>query len=321
MPLFDMPLDELRTYRPQRSEPADFTSFWQETLAETRQQSLNARFELVDFGLSTLETFDVTFNGFGGQPIKGWLLLPRQRREPLPCVVEYIGYGGGRGFPFNWLVWSSAGYANLIMDTRGQGSVWQNGDTPDQPNGVNPFYPGFMTQGIHAPHTYYYRRVFSDAVRAIEAARSHSAIDPERIALTGRSQGGGIALAASVLEPSIPVVMPDVPFLCHFRRAADITPTAPYIEIANYLKIHRDKFDVVFDTLAYFDGMNFAAHAKARALFSVALMDDICPPSTVYAAYNHYAGHKDLRTYHYNNHEGGQGHHVREQIQFLREVW
>ena len=56
---------------------------------------------------------------------------------------------------------------------------------------------------------------------------------------------------------------------------------------------------------AYFDGMNFAARAKAPALFSVGLMDLICPPSTVYAAYNHYMGEKEIAVYDYNDHEGG----------------
>ncbi|HZQ05385.1 MAG TPA: acetylxylan esterase, partial [Anaerolineae bacterium] len=197
---FDMPLDQLQTYRPPRREPADFDSFWQETLTEARQFPLNAVVERVDFGLRTLETYDLTFNGYGGQPIKGWLLLPAARREPLPCVVEYIGYGGGRSFPYDWLIWSSAGYAHLVMDTRGQGSAWRKGDTPDlESDGANPQYPGFMTRGILNPRTYYYRRVCTDAVRAVEAARADSAIDPAHIAVTGGSQGGGIAIAAGAL--------------------------------------------------------------------------------------------------------------------------
>lgn len=77
-----------------------------------------------------LNVFDVTFHGYAGQSIKGWLLLPARRGEPLPCVIEYVGYGGGRGFPVNWLIWSSAGFAHLIMDVRGQGSSWLQGDTP-----------------------------------------------------------------------------------------------------------------------------------------------------------------------------------------------
>ena len=70
---------------------ADFDSFWANTLAEARAFPLDAKFEHVDYGLVAQETFDVTFNGFGGQPVKGWLILPAQRKAPLPVVVEYIG--------------------------------------------------------------------------------------------------------------------------------------------------------------------------------------------------------------------------------------
>jgi cephalosporin-C deacetylase len=322
MALFDLSFEELQDYLPQRREPADFDTFWQETLAAVRQHPLDAHFVPVDYHLRNVECFDVTFNGYGGQPVKGWLLLPAHRNTPLPCVVEYIGYGGGRGFPFDWLIWSSAGFAHLIMDTRGQGSTWRRGDTPDsEPEHSNPQVPGFMTRGILRPHTYYYRRVFSDAVRAIEAAKTHDAIDPQRIAVSGGSQGGGIALAVSGLEASIQVAMPDVPFLCHYRRATQITDTFPYQEIVNYCKVHRDNIETVFDTLAYFDGVNFATRAHARALFSVALMDEICPPSTVYAAYNHYTGPKEIRVWPYNHHEGGESYQTLEKLKFLTSLW
>jgi cephalosporin-C deacetylase len=269
-----------------------------------------------------VETFDVTFNGYGGHPIKGWLLLPRRRQEPLPCVVEYIGYGGGRGFPHDWLLWSAAGFANLVMDTRGQGTaVWRKGDTPDPAPGASPHYAGFMTQGVFDPQTYFYRRVFTDGVRAVEAAKSHPAVDAERIAVTGMSQGGGITIAVGGLEPSVKVVMPDVPFLCHYRRATEITDSSPYSEIVQFCKAHRDKVDDVFNTLSYFDGVNFAARTQVHSLFSVALMDLICPPSTVFAAYNHFVGPKDIDVYAYNDHEGGGTHHKVEQVKFLTELW
>jgi cephalosporin-C deacetylase len=322
MSFFDFPLEELKVYKPERTEPADFDAFWNKTLAESRSFPLDARFEPVDFGLRSFETFDVTFNGYGGQPIKGWFLVPAHRRGALPCVVEYIGYGGGRGFPHSYLLMASAGFAHFVMDTRGQGSNWQPGDTSDpEPEGSSPFYPGFMTRGVLDPKTYYYRRVFTDAVRAIEAARSNSLVDPGRIAVKGGSQGGGITIAAAGLDPTVNVAMPDVPSLCHYRRATQITDGFPYSEIRMYLKAHRDQIDQVFSTLAYFDGVNLAARAKAQALFSVGLMDDICPPSTVYAAYNHYAGPKDIRVYEYNNHEGGGLFQDRDQVRFLHELW
>ena len=321
MPFFDLPLDELQKYTPTRKEPSDFDAFWQATLAETDEHPLAAQFVPIETGLALVESLDVTFHGFGGQPIKGWLNLPRQRSGTLPCVVEFIGYGGGRGLAQDWLFWAAAGYAHFIMDTRGQGSSWSRGDTPDsEPQGSSPQYPGFMTRGILDPQTYYYRRVFSDAVRAVQAASFHEAVDSDRIAVTGGSQGGGITLAVAGLA-NVQAAMPDVPFLCHYRRATQIVATYPYAEISNFCKIHRDKVEKVFETLSYFDGVNFAARANAPALFSAGLMDDICPPSTVYAAYNHYGGPKEIRLYEYNNHEGGANFQTIEKLKFLQTLW
>jgi cephalosporin-C deacetylase len=322
MALFDLPLNELENYRPARQEPADFDAFWARTLSDARAFSLEPGFVPVSYGLKTVQTYDVSFRGYGGQIIRAWLLLPAQPAAKLPCVVEYLGYGGGRGFPTDWLLWSSAGYAHLVMDTRGQGSAWGSGGTPDpEPDGSNPQHPGFMTRGILNPDTYYYRRLFTDAVRAVECAQAHPAVDPERIAVTGGSQGGGIALAVAGLSAAVRIAMPDVPFLCHYRRATQIVDSNPYAEIVRYCKVHRDKIEQVFNTLAYFDGVNFAARAHAPALFSVGLMDMICPPSTVYAAYNHYQGDKQMRVWEYNDHEGGQNFQVQEKLRFLRGVW
>ena len=88
-----------------------------------------------------------------------------------------------------------------------------------------------------------------------------------------------------------------------------------------FLKIHRDKIDTVFNTLSYFDGMNFAVRAKAPALFSVGLMDTTCPPSTVFAAYNYYAGQKEIRSYEFNLHEGGESYQDLEKLKFLKKIW
>jgi len=322
MAFFDLTLSELKKYLPTREEPADFDSFWKATLGEARAFPLDVKFEKVDYGLTAQETFDVTYNGFGGQPIKGWLILPTQRKSKLPVVVEYIGYGGGRQFGFNWLLWASAGYAHFIMDTRGQGSTWSAGDTPDlYAEGGNAHYPGSMTKGILDPKHYYYRRVFTDAVRAIEAARSHPEVDDSRVAVTGGSQGGGISIAAAGLVPDVIAAMPDVPFLSHYRRATEISDAYPYKEIAEYCHVHRDQIDTVFKTLSYFDGMNFAARSKAKTLFSVALMDQVCPPSTVFGAFNHWAGEKDIKVYTYNGHEGGESFHTAEKLKFLKSIW
>jgi cephalosporin-C deacetylase len=322
MAYFDFPLEKLQQYKPILDEPQDFDSFWELTLTEVKKQPLEPIFEPVNFGLKTIDVFDVSFNGFGKQTIKAWLLLPQRFEPPLPCIVEYIGYGGGRGFPIDWLNWSALGYAHFVMDTRGQGSAWLKGDTPDIDSvGSSPQYPGFMTRGIFDPKTYYYRRLITDAVRAIETARSHQDIDPDRIIVTGKSQGGGLALIMAGLDQYLAASMPDVPFLCHYRRAMEITDKAPYNEITHFCQVHRDKLAQVFQTLSYFDGVHFAKRARTNALFSVALMDETCPPSTVFAAYNHYAGSKKITVYEFNNHEGGDSFQTLQQMQYITIIF
>lgn len=306
MSLFDLPVEELRDHRSRSVEPADFDAFWSKTLDEARSYELGARFEpCADTGLRTVDVYDVTFAGFGGHPVRGWFVLPAGTTRPLPVVVEFIGYGGGRGLPHTHLLWASAGFAHFVMDTRGQGSGWMAGDTPD-PVGSAPAFPGFMTRGIEDPHSYYYRRVFTDAVRAVEAARSHPLVDAARTAAVGESQGGGITLAVGGLIPDLVAIAPDVPFLCDFPRALTVTDRNPYREVGNYLKTHRGRAERVRTTLSYFDGVHFAARGRAPALFSTALEDMTCPPSTVFAAYNAYA-HPDkaIEVYDFNDHEGG----------------
>ncbi|WP_326725129.1 acetylxylan esterase [Streptomyces sp. NBC_00243] len=320
MALFDLPLDELRDYRSASVEPEGFDTFWAKTLQEAREHELGARFEPVETHLKTVKVYDVTFAGFGGHPVKGWLTLPAWANSPLPVVVEFVGYGGGRGLPHTHLLWASAGFAHFVMDTRGQGSAWGGGETPD-PVGSGPAYPGYMTRGVDAPENYYYRRVFTDAVRAVEAARSHPLVDAARTAVVGGSQGGGITIAVGGLVPDLAAIAPDVPFLCDFPRAATLTDRNPYREIGNFLKTHRGRTDEVLHTLSYFDGVHFAARGRVPALFSVALEDQTCPPSTVFAAYNAWAtDDKTIEVYDFNDHEGGQTYQEAAKLSWLSHL-
>ena len=275
----------------------------------------------VDSGLDLITVYDVTFRGYGGDPVKAWLALPSGTRVPVPCVVEYPGYGGGRGLPHDCLLYAAAGYAHLFMDVRGQGSGWRPGDTPDhEPVGGNPQYPGFMTRGVLDRRTFYYRRVITDAVRAVQAAREHPQVDTGRVAVTGISQGGGLTLAVAALVSDLRAVAPDVPFLCDFRRGTERATAGPYLEIASYLRVHRSRVDTVLDTLSYVDGVNFAVRATCPALFSVALMDLSCPPSTVFGAYHHYRGPRRIEVYPFNGHEGGESFQDRVRLRFLAEM-
>lgn len=320
MPRFDLPLADLQTYRSEAVVPSDFDDFWNRTLAEARALGGPPVISRVTTRLVTVEVYDLTFPGFGGDPISAWLLLPAGSTGRLPVVVEYNGYGGGRSFPEERLGFVSCGYAYVFMDTRGQGSNYGSGGGTPDPHGTGPSASGFMTRGIEDPDDYYYRRVFTDAVRAVDAVRQLDRVDPERVAVCGGSQGGGITLAAAGLCEGLVAAMPDVPFLCDFPRAVGMTAADPYGELVRYLAVHRGAEERVFRTLAYFDGVAMANRADAAALFSVGLLDPVCPPSTVFGAYNAYSGPKQINVYPFNEHEGGQAYQWRAQVEHLAQL-
>lgn len=328
-------LDEaaLWAYRSTYKAPADFDEFWQKTLDEAAAVPLDVRIEHVETGLETVDVYDVTFAGYAGHPIRAWLRMPRlsgptgETREigvtgeigrdgptgltgekALPGIVQFHGYGSGRGHALDDLMWASAGYAHLLMDTRGQGGGHAGGDTGDPVGSAGPTQPGFLTRGLESPETYYYRRVFVDAVRAVQVLRAHDRVDASRVAVVGASQGGGIALAVAGLVPeSVAALYAQAPFLCDIRRATLITDAEPYHELAAYLATHRTSAEDVFRTLGYFDGLGFAARAAGvPAWFSAGLMDGVCPPSTAFGAYHAYAAvPKHINVWPYNGHDAG----------------
>jgi cephalosporin-C deacetylase len=319
MPQFDLPLTELQRYSPELAVPDDFDAFWERTLRESRAASAAPVVEPVDSPLAGVAVHDLTFSGFAGDAVKAWLITPAGTEGPLPTVVEFLGYRRGRGLPHEWLAWASAGYAHVVMDTRGQGSLYASGGVTPDPHGTGPTVPGFLTRGIESADDHYYRRVFTDAVLCVEAAATLPMVDAARIVVAGTSQGGGIALAAAgLLGDRVAATLADVPFLCHIDRAITLTDREPYAELARYLAAQRDRTQQVLRTLAYLDAANHSARATAPALFSVGLFDATCPPSTVYAAFNRYGGErKQIDVYPFNDHEGGGPFRWPAQADFL----
>jgi cephalosporin-C deacetylase len=314
MPSIDMPLDALHRYKPSLYREEDFGSFWQSTVAEATSQPLNAELVPYDVPAKGITTYAVRFDGFGGGRIAGWYLRPDTGAK-VPGLMCYHGYSGRGLRPLDVLAIASQGIAVLSMDCRGQ-----NGQSQDTSVAAEGHASGWMTKGIRDPRTYYYRYVYADAVRALELLARRSEVDADRLAITGVSQGGGLTLAAAALaQRPIALAMPDVPFLCDFRRSIEITSVGPYPEIINFLKVFPELRERAMRTLSYFDCMNLAPEVRCRTIVLNCLWDDVCPPSTIYAAYHHLQCQKEMAIFPYHKHEVPY-EHVELRFRTLMEV-
>ena len=297
MPSIDMPLEQMRVYKPSLYREADFESYWETTVAEAVKQPLNAELIPYDLPLRSLEAYAVRFDGYKGGRIAGWYVRPAERGS-FPGVCVYHGYSGRAPRPLELVSLAAQGVCVLAMDCRGQ-----NGQSQDAADYSEGHQMGWMTKGIRNPAEYYFRFVYADAVRALEMLARREEVDAKRIAITGISQGGGLTLAAAALSERPVLALPDIPFLCDFRRAVAIAPNGPYPEIAAFLKAYPHLYDAAFRTLSYCDCLNLAPWVKCRTVVLNCLWDDICPPSTIFGAYNQITAEKKIEVYPFHKHE------------------
>jgi cephalosporin-C deacetylase len=308
MPIVDFPVKQLKAYKPPLTRSKDFLGFWKENISMSGEQPLNSDVSKISYPVRKLEVSSVAFDGFLDKtPISAWLLKPNGK-GPFPALLFLHGYGGNKGLVSDYLGWALQGYVVMAVDVRGQ-----SGASPDYARYPSGGPMGNMTKGVLDKWSYYYRFVYMDCLRALELLLGRGDVIKEKVGVTGGSQGGGLTLAVTALDRRPSLSLPEVPYLCHFERATEVATGGPYLEIMEYIKMNPDSVKTVFETLSYFDGMNLAPGIRCPILVSVGLVDTICPPSTVFATYNHLtAKEKELSIYPGLGHESPNIHHEKK---------
>jgi cephalosporin-C deacetylase len=298
--LVDMTLEELKKYKPSQTNKKDFAKFWEDTIAISKNEPLNEEIINIDYIVKEIEVKKVYYNGFGGAKICGYYLLPKSI-GPHPVILFFHGYGDNKMDINYYLKWVFMGYAIMAIDIRGQ-----IGESVDNKIYPSPSIWGYMTKGIFSKEDYYYRGVYIDCIRAIDFLASRKEIDIKRLCVTGVSQGGGLTLASAALDPRPKIAIAEIPYLCHFRRAvewAEEVKNIAYLEFTSIIRYYPEREEEMFDTLSYFDNLNLCTWIKAKIVITCAMKDIVCPPSTIFAVYNHIKSQKQIEVMPFYEHD------------------
>jgi len=312
MPVLDMPLSELRNYRGTNPKPADFDQYWDRALAELADQKDELELIPAAFKAPGVDCFDLYFTGIGGarihaQLLRPQLLRPEQSTGSQPALLMFHGYTGDAGEWSEKLGYAASGFVVAALDCRGQG-----GSSQDSGGVRGNTQRGHIIRGLDdAPEKLLFRQIFLDTAQLARIVMNMDQVDETRVGAMGGSQGGALTLACAALEPRVRKAVSLFPFLCDYQRVwqMDLAERA-YAELKEYFR-HFDpthaREQEIFTRLGYIDIQHLAHRIRADVLLASGLMDDICPPSTHFAAYNRIMSAKEIVIYPDFGHENLPG--------------
>ena len=287
MPIVDMPIKELESYLGSSPKPADFDAYWEKALADLDAQDLNVEFVPAGFQTPNAECYDLFFTGVGGSRIHAKFVKPKAVAGKCPAILQFHGYTGSAGDWASKLNYVNEGFVVAALDCRGQGGI-----SEDLASVRGTTYHGMIIRGLDDPdpEKLHYRNVYLDTVALARIVMGLDYVDETRVGAMGGSQGGGLTMACIGLEPRINRAAPVYPFLSDYKRVGAMDLDQPaYEELRSFFRHHdprHEREDAIFEKLGYIDIANLAPRVKSIVKMATGLMDDICPPSTQYAAYN-----------------------------------
>lgn len=307
MPIVDMPLQELLTYQGANPKPKDFDAYW--TRALDAMHALGTAHERVPaaFQAPGVTCYDLWFTGVGGARVYAKLLIP-DRPGKLPAVLRFHGYTGDSGSWTGHLAYAQSGFVVAALDSRGQG-----GKSEDVGGVKGNTHRGQIIRGLDDPNPdkLLTRDLFLDTAQLARIVMDFPEVDENRVGATGGSQGGALTLACAALEPNVKKLAPVFPFMCDYRRVWDMDlDVAAYAELREHFRRsdpQHKRVDEIFTKLGYIDLQHLANRIKGETVLYCGLMDDICPPSTQFAAYNKINAPKSYEIWPDFGHEGLPG--------------
>jgi len=274
---------------PTVENPADFVDFWNKAKEEAATVPIDATMDLIpERSTEKVNVYHVSLQNFRTRSrIYGILSMPKKEGK-YPALLKVPGAGVRPYGPD--LGTAEQGVIVLEIGIHG---VPVNMDPEVYGDLGSAALSGYWNYNMEHRDRYYYKRVYLGCVRANDFLVSLPQFDGVNLGVSGGSQGGALSIITAALDPRVKYLAAFYPAL------SDVTGYLkgraggwPHMFDKNNLPYNNMKEK--FETVKYYDVVNFARQLKVPGFYSWGFNDETCPPTSMYAAYNVIKAPKEL---------------------------
>lgn len=269
--------------------PDDFNQFWADAISKNARLPLNLHMrQLPDKSTAKVDVYEIDFQNYheGGR-MYGILCMPKAPgkypallRVPGAGIRPYAGHVPG----------AENGYITLDLGIHGIPVTMDNYVYEDLSRGA---LHNYQYTGWENRDKVYYKRVYLGCVKAIDVIFSLPGFDGQNLVVQGGSQGGALSIVTGALDKRVKGV------IALFPALADLTGVL-HGRASGWPAIFSDTNepaslrDLKAENTQYYDVVNFARILTVPVFFSFGYNDMVCPPTSMFAAYNVISAPKEL---------------------------
>jgi cephalosporin-C deacetylase-like acetyl esterase len=270
--------------QPTTTLPPDFEQFWEEAKGQLAKIPVKPVLTLIpERCTDKVDVYHVSIDNIKGK-IYGILCKPKAEGK-YPAILHVPGAGIR---PYYGDIWSAEN--GIITFQVGIHGIPVNLEQKVYDNLGSGALNGYQTANLDDRDNYYYKRVYLGCVRAVDFIESLDCFNGRDIAVTGGSQGGALSIITAALDSR-------VNYLAAFYPALSDLTGYLHGRAGGWPHMFRDNFTnkpEKIETSKYYDVVNFARFVKVPGWYSWGYNDNVCPPTSMHAAYNVIPGPKEL---------------------------
>jgi cephalosporin-C deacetylase len=281
--LYDVPATAAAAFSPfkiQPSEPAptDFDAFWQNQRSQLQNLPFDPQLTIFDV-TNYATTYRFNMANIDNRRTYGYLSIPKGA-GPFPAIVNLPAFGNTHAAGAQT---TYAGQNGVIILSLAIHNV-----EPDQYD-----YSAYLPNDIYTREGIYYRYPILGTIRAIDYLFSRSDFDKTNLGVCGASQGGGLAMLVGGIDNRVKAVAESNAALCdHLGLKYNRATGFPYY--LNKARVARGDEAAAANAIKYYDAVYAAQRFQGSSLHVIGYEDEVCPPSSIFVAYNQFKGPKTL---------------------------